>query len=196
MNNCPFCNPNENDVANTIIEETDNFYIKPTIGSMVDGYLMIITKRHINAMAELNEIERNEYTTIIEKYRNLFKKIYNQYPIIFEHGTSIKNELSSSSVVHAHTHIVNHNYKNEKEILESLNFEKINRNSFIEFNKKSYINYINPNGDNYITYNFEPVKQIMRILICKDLNKEDKYNWREYRFDENIIKTIEKLKFG
>lgn len=193
MEECIFCKLDENKIANTIIEETENFYIKPSLGALVEGYILIISKKHINSMAELNESEKIEYLSIIEKYRNLFKKIYNRFPIIFEHGTNGLSETSASSIVHAHTHIVNHNYTNEKSVLESLNFRKINDIFHLERINKSYIFYINPIGIHYITYDFKPVSQIMRIIIAKDLNMEEKYNWKQYPFTKNIMNTIDKF---
>ena len=195
MEKCNFCNLNKDQLVNTIIEETNNFYITPALGSLVDGYLLIISKRHINSMSELNEYEKNEYLNLINKYRDIFNNIYSKYPIIFEHGTStIQKDTSSSSIVHAHTHIVNHNYIHEKEVVNNLNFKIIDKNFSLDRNNKSYIFYINPEDKYYITYNFKPVSQIMRIFISEDLNINDKYNWRDYPFTENIINTINKFK--
>ena len=190
---CIFCDIDHSKIENTIIEETEYFYILPTLGSLVDGYILIVTKRHINSMSELNENELIEYKNIIEKYKNLFKKIYNKTPIVFEHGTPNQNsEMKANSVTHAHTHIVNINFSNEKEILEKYNFKKIN--DFKEINKNTnYIKYIS-NNKIYITYNFPSVSQLMRILIAEELNYKDKFDWKKERFDENIISTIERIK--
>ena len=48
--NCPFCNINYNDISNTIIEQTDNFFILPSKGSLCEGYLLIVPKKHIFSM--------------------------------------------------------------------------------------------------------------------------------------------------
>lgn len=190
---CIFCDIDHSKIENTIIEETEYFYILPTLGSLVDGYILIVTKRHINSMSELNENELIEYKNIIEKYQNLFKKIYNKTPIVFEHGTPEQNsEMKANSVTHAHTHIVNINFSDEKEILEKYNFKEIN--DFKEINKNmNYIKYIF-NNKIYITYNFPSVSQLMRILIAEELNYKDKFDWKKERFDENIISTIERIK--
>lgn len=190
---CIFCDIDQSKIENTIIEETDYFYILPTLGSLVDGYVLIVTKRHINSMSELNDNELEEYKTIIEKYQKLFNKIYNKTPIVFEHGTPNQNsKMKANSVTHAHTHIVNINFKNEKELLEKYNFKEINNLKEIETNK-NYIKYIY-NNKIYITYNFPSVSQLMRILIAEELNYKDKFDWKKERFDENIISTIERIK--
>ena len=190
MNKCTFCYLDETKIYNTVLEETDNFIVLPTLGSFVDGYILIVSKKHLYNMNELSTKEREEYFNLIHKYRNLFNKIYKKYPIVFEHGTS-KNTIneSASSIVHAHTHIVNHNYNDENSILTKLNFKTniINKN-------KNYIFYIYPTNQTYITYDFEPISQLMRIMIAKDLGFEDKYNWRKEFFLENIVSTINNIK--
>jgi len=124
MKNCPFCNLNIKNIENTILEETENFYIIPSLGSIIDGYILIVSKKHYNSMFNLNKEEFKEYENIINKYRNLFKNIYGKFPIIFEHGTPIlNNTMTASSVIHAHTHIVNHKYLNEEKIISDLNIE-------------------------------------------------------------------------
>ena len=187
-----FCDIDHSKIENTIIEETNNFYIVPTLGSLVDGYVLIVTKRHINSMSELNDIELNEYLNIITKYQNVYKKIYNKTPIVFEHGTPNQNsEIKANSVTHAHTHIVNINFTNKKEIIEKYNFNEIKELNEIDKNK-NYIKYIYDNKK-YITYDFPSISQLMRILVAKELGYEDKFDWKKERFEENIISTIKRI---
>ena len=143
-------------------------------------------------MTKFNKEIMKEYNCILEKYRKKFKKKYGKFPIIFEHGTPDPCGVCANCIIHAHTHIVNHNYSNEQEIIKKLNFSKIDNLYDIENN--NYIYYKNPNGINYITYDFELISQIMRIFIAVDLGIKEKYNWKKYHFDDNINKTIEDLK--
>lgn len=194
MKECVFCELDKNKIANTIIEETDTFYVTPSVGALVEGYILIISKKHINSMTELNSDEKIEYLSILEKYRKLFFKKFHKFPIVFEHGTSIQDETSASSIVHAHTHIVNHNYQDEQSVIENLKLEKINTDFNLENKNKSYIFYINPIGEHYITYKFNPVSQMMRIIIAQDLNIDEMYNWKQYPFTKNIVSTINNFK--
>lgn len=190
---CNFCNLDTSKIYNTLLEETNNFFVIPTLGSLTEGYVLIVSKTHLYNMAELCDNTKEEYFNLIEKYRTLFKQIYNKYPIVFEHGTSKLNlNKTSSSVVHAHTHIVNHNYIDELALIKELKFKRINKIS--NYSNKNYIFYISPNNKKYITTNFESISQLMRIKIAKDLGFEDKYNWKEETFNNNIISTIQKLK--
>ena len=191
---CVFCNIDKSKLENTIIEEIDNFIVLPTIGALVDGYLMIVSKKHINSMSELKENEKIEYEILIEKYRKKFKNIYNKYPIIFEHGSPINDSnMKASSVIHAHTHIVNHEFINEESIVKNLNFKKLENLNYLS-KEQNYIMYINPENICYVSYNFEPVSQMMRKIIAKDLGDENKFDWKKEIFLENINSTIRKFK--
>lgn len=192
--NCIFCNLEKNKIENTILDEKNHFYILPTVGSLVDGYILVVSKRHINSMSELTKNEMDEYNFIIEKYRNIFRDIYGKYPIVFEHGSPVSdNSIRANSVIHAHSHIVNHAYLDELKIIKRLNFKPIQRIEDIKSNE-NYIMYINNNNFKYVTYNFEPISQLMRKLIAKDLKYEDKFDWKKEKFMDNIIKTILKVK--
>ena len=191
---CVFCNIDKSKLENTIIDESDSFVVLPTIGALVDGYLMIISKRHINSMAELEEKERAEYEFLIEKYRNKFKNIYNKFPIVFEHGSPINNsDMKASSVIHAHTHIVNHQFLDESIIIKKLKLNRIDNLNCLS-KKQNYIMYISPENVCYVSYNFEPVSQMMRKIIAKDLGYEDKFDWKKEKFIENINSTVRKFK--
>ena len=194
MNTCPFCKFDKTDISNTIIEETDNFFILPSKGSLCEGYLLIIPKQHTVSINELNNSQKTELLNLINKYREIFYKTYNQYPILFEHGSSTMQTNSSSSVTHAHLHIVNHQFTHEKQIIDELNMNKVSLDKFFNLQNQSYISYITPNMDFYITYNFKPISQQMRIFIANDLNLSNDYNWRISNFENNILETIKKIK--
>jgi len=194
--NCVFCNIDKSRPENTIIEESDNFIVLPTIGALVEGYLMIVSKKHINSMSELKENEKIEYEFLIEKYRNKFKNIYNKFPIVFEHGSPINDsDMKASSVMHAHTHIVNHKFINEESIVKNLNFKILENLNYLS-KEQNYIMYINPENICYVSYNFEPVSQMMRKIIAKDLGYENKFDWKKEIFIENINSTIKKFTEG
>ena len=55
---CPFCNLDYLDIANTIIDQSENFLVLPSKGSLCNGYLLIIPKEHINSMNELSDIKK------------------------------------------------------------------------------------------------------------------------------------------
>lgn len=193
--NCPFCKLDLKDISNTIIEESENFIIVSSKGALCDGYLLILTKEHLNSMNELSNNAKDELIILINKYRVKFYQIYGKYPIFFEHGSSETNHTTSAgSVTHAHIHIVNHNFKDENKIINELNLKEVKDAEFFANKNKNYISYISHTFNHYITYNFKPTSQQMRIYIANDLNISNNYNWKTFNFDNNIISTINNFK--
>ena len=192
---CPFCNIDYKDISNTIIEETENFIVIPSRGSLVVGYVIVVPKQHCSCINELNELQKEELKATITKYRQKFFNEFGKYPIIFEHGTNIvDSESSASSIVHAHLHIVNHDFKNEELVINKLSLQQVGADAFYKNKNKSYISYIAPDFKHYITYNYNNVSQQVRIFIAEDLNIKERYNWRRHDFKENIIETIKLFK--
>lgn len=192
MNDCKFCNI-ENKEENTIIFENDNFYIVPSLGSIVPNYLLIVSKRHIYAMSELNESEFKEYEALLKEFSKIYEEKFNRKPLIFEHGSVSRNENSASSVVHAHSHIVGYSFKDEKKLINDLKFVKIELKELKSL-KQNYIFYISNNGKCYITIDFPSISQLMRIKIAEEIGIKDKYNWKTDKFMDNIKITLENFK--
>lgn len=188
MLSCKFCHFDPHNFENTILEETENFFLMPATGCLVNGYLLVISKKHIYSMAELNAKEKSEYFSLLAKYRKLFLNAYGQYPIIFEHGgIPTQEDTSASSVFHAHTHIVNHHFQDEAHLLLDLHLEPISSFDKIPSN---YIFYLSPQGIPYLSTQFPPVSQLMRRQIAADLGIPEQYNWKTHEFPENLVKTI------
>lgn len=193
MLDCSFCNLDFNKFENTIIYETDSFRVIPSIGALIDGYVLIVTKEHINSLCELNEEQKKEYESLIIKVSKTFEEIYGKTPILFEHGTpDIVNSVRANSIIHAHSHIVNFEFENEKEIIKKYNFASVE--SFNDVKNENYIFFKNNNDEKFVTYQFDSVSQLMRILIANEVNKERQYNWREFDLKENIIAMLDKMK--
>lgn len=192
MDTCPFCNLDFNKLENTIICETDSFRVIPSIGSLTEGYVLIVTKEHINSLAELTKEQKDEYINLVNKISYIFEKAYGKTPILFEHGTpNLQSSMSANSIIHAHSHIVNFEFKNEEEIITKYNFTPVK--NFAKVKKENYIYFQNGNGEKYVSYQFESISQLMRILIANEINKEHQYNWRKFDFKENIVSMLSKL---
>ena len=117
MKDCIFCDivKNANDEGQSqsvILYEDDLIIIVPAKGSPVEGYLMIIVKRHINGFAELTSNEIRHVENIINKIKLIYKKHFNIDSILLEHG-STKDGRHPQSIVHAHLHLIPFNFKEE-----------------------------------------------------------------------------------
>lgn len=69
---CPFCEINEE--KNRIIGETKKIIIILSNPSLVGGHLLVIPKRHVEKLSELNKEEKKELFDEIEKFQEILLK--------------------------------------------------------------------------------------------------------------------------
>jgi diadenosine tetraphosphate (Ap4A) HIT family hydrolase len=192
--NKSFVDPNSKEIYDWKVDETKHFTVRPSLGSIVPGYLSVITQKYLLSMSELNTNERAQYIKLLEKFREIFCEIYGRKPIVFEHGSNGK-AAAANSINHAHSHIVNHQYLKETEILSSMNFVRVQdiNEALIMAIGKNYIFYMNASDEVYITTDFKPESQIMRKHIANDVGLSQYWNWREHPFHENSWETLKQL---
>jgi ATP adenylyltransferase len=132
---CPFCEIDPN--KNRVIAEFKTCYVMLSNPRKVSGHLLIIPKRHVAKLSEMNDKERKEIldTTIIYQ-----EKILKYYP-----GTEIKQNYmpfvpdNRLKVTHLHIHIAPR--ENNDKIYQKLKgeaklFKKLTETEILEWIKK------------------------------------------------------------
>ena len=188
MKECVFCNivktgdNNNEKEKNVILYEDDLILISQATGSPVRGYLMIVTKRHINGFAELSQAELKHVEEIINTIKIFYKKYFHINSILLEHG-STKNGRHSQSIVHAHLHLIPFNFNKEikDELFTELHLKQIVSFESIKINEKlDYWLYCDQKGKYYTASNILDVpRSIFMNLIAKQINLLLPYEWRK-----------------
>ena len=97
---------NDLESYNVRLYETEHFAVIPSLGSIVEGWLLIIPKEHylsygyIESQALLDELKK-----LIDYVGGIVKQVYGDY-VIFENGAYCSNKLVGCGVDYAHIHIV------------------------------------------------------------------------------------------
>ena len=193
---CPFCDRSR--IERDLIYETANFSVFQTLGQVVEGYLLIVPKRHIICLGNLTLLEMEEYITVHELVCKKIQEAYGQRPIFFEHG------IVGQTVKHAHMHAAPTTvdlFLRIKADLEGGNFtgwKKITslkelQAVFQQFGP--YLFYQNNQGEMFL---FEVFKypQYLRIVFAEEAGVPERGNWRamdRLLDDELILNTRKKL---
>lgn len=209
MNECSFCSEFngsgensvflnnvgfDNGITSRKLFETENWVVVPTLGSFVEGYLLIITKKHYISISECQTNLLDELEGLITYIKCVIDKVYNSPIIAFEHGAISEQEKGGCCVTHAHMHIVPYRGDIMNE-LNNLNFSFREIDTLYELNKqfigeKQYIFYQNNIGKKYIFESNIIPSQYIRQVLCKRIGSPRKWDWRKYYFIDNIIKTL------
>ncbi len=120
MSKCEFCTEFSRDgsIASTlftvlfpkrehrVLFESPNFVIVPSLGQIVEGYLLIITKEHYPSMGHLPPQLYAELLWTIERTCDILRTQYGCSCVQFEHGPVNSRQRGPCCIDHAHLHLV------------------------------------------------------------------------------------------
>lgn len=104
---CPFCRlqlqpASERAPADTVLFESPNFLVVPTVGPFAAGHVLVISRRHYTSFAALPLELRHEYETLVRTVSILVDADI----LEFEHGSGPANGPSGSCIDHLHVHVM------------------------------------------------------------------------------------------
>lgn len=184
----------------TVLDETPNFVVVPTVGAMVEGWVLIISKRHVPAMGALKLEELRELGELVRRTRQLIGSAYGS-AATFEHGAICEGTAFGCGIDHAHFHVVPVNSHLiplvEEALEESPNWrtiEKVEDLSIVHSMGIPYL-YVWENGSNqgHVAGLSNIPSQFMRRVIANDLSIPSLYDYRVHKFTDNVISTVERL---
>ncbi len=193
-NSCRFCNPPEKE---RILFETENFYVMVSLGPIVDGYLLIVAKRHIGACFNIPEELMVEFKYLKNMVKDILIRHYGCC-IFYEHGkigSSLTFENSKKHCYHAHLHCIPVEIDLNNLVEQELPFD-----SFCSFteawddtrNLKKYL-LIEDSRINVYSVDKKIRSQFLRYKLAEALGNPELGNWVENQNWESINRTIEQL---
>lgn len=160
----------------------------------MEGHVLIVSRRHVTAMADLTVLESHELSDICERVRNVLEACYVNC-IFFEHG--IRSSGSGGcGIDHAHVHAVPVTGAGVMNILE----RKFNRHRVARFSdildllskETSYVYFESNEGERQVFETPFIPSQYMRRLVCESLGKQN-WDWRTAGFEPDLIATVQRL---
>ena len=93
-------------IKDRIIAETNNFILIPTIGPLLPGHLLLVSKDHHISFSHIPINLIHETEVIKQNLRNIMNHSYCT-PVFFEHGPMSSCEAGGGCCyIHAHLHII------------------------------------------------------------------------------------------
>jgi len=209
-NGCPFCNEFNGhkelsyfevtygaryEINNRCLFQTNLFACVPSIGSFVEGYVLVVPKKHYLASLRMPQDYLQELQMIIDALDKYYVNCYRSSFVAYEHGTSNEENVGGMSVVHAHVHFAPCNSAVIKLCPE---FKFIKFDSLInasEYYRKSgderpYLLLRDIDNAYYLTFSNNIPSQFFRKRVCDIIGQTGKGDWKEHPFIDNIKKTL------
>lgn len=183
------------------VYESENFFVLPTVGQFITGYLLVIPNEHVMSNAELDTKALEEFKQVLQDVEYLLKLTYNASNVlVWENGSGNGGVgKAKDSIVHSHVHICPSQYSSDK-IMEvsGFPFETITLDELKNYKEHSYLLVrtpdhnvwkINNNPNLYIP------RQYVRQLVAEEYGLPgESWNWRTHHFSEKMYQTVEDIK--
>lgn len=199
---CRFCQQIDSNGPATrpedvVIAATDSCLAWPSIGSLVEGWLLVVPRRHVLATAALSSSEIADLRHLAAAQAQRLVATFGLTVYQFEHGPAEAGSPVGCSVDHAHVHLVPLNF----DLLEAARryapdtawthvrqFEEVQRNYASGL---SYLHACGPDG-NLAAFGATLPSQFFRRVIANYLNLGDP-EWRRTPRTEVAQRTIDRL---
>lgn len=200
---CGYCDNILNFHANKspcdeVLFESASFIVTTTLGAFVEGWTLVISKRHVTSMSRLSASEIQELSSFVPDVRKRVEQVYGP-TIVFEHGSSESGTHFGCGIDHAHIHIVP--FKDsiipfiDKELL-GIHWRQQQRLEDIAMENKSYLFVIDQGERNGVISNPESIpSQFMRRILAKYLGIAEYFDYHQYSFDEEASATCRSLRY-
>ena len=201
---CPYCRYIDDGYMDKDINlhrtlyRSENFFVMPTIGEFVKGYLLIIPFDHVMSNGELSLEKRTEFLQVLDDVSYMLKLTYGESNLLVWENGSGNNGASKAktSIVHSHTHVVASSLTADTiENFAGFPLKPISYEDLDLYQKNSYLLIrdvnkdiwrINDNPDLYI-----PRQYVRQLLLYKDYVTlpDGIWDWRAYPFIDKIKET-------
>ncbi len=177
---------------NTVLHETENFIVIPSLGSFVIGYVLVIPKNKILSYSELDVSYYSELSNLSRYLVSHIEKHCGRV-VCFEHGPSVPESTLGCGIDYAHLHVVPTDCPVKLTLEKKFSFVKFEiQSNWKQFENKDYL-YLNENDQDYFAdiSGENIVSGLIRKTIAEFENHHHRHDWRQHRFEDNIKKTIE-----
>ncbi len=185
----------QNTIPSRVVLSTANFRVVPSLGQIIEGYLLIVPVSHYTAVADMPTELTGELSELCSYVRTVLVKVYGPC-VFFEHGVR-GSEAGGCGIDHAHLHAVPSasssqpmEYLKDNHALKAIGgISEIHK----EVSRSSpYLYYEETNGKAWTCeIGFIP-SQYVRKLIAESLGVIS-WDWRECGREQALLGSIARL---
>ena len=199
MKTCCLCStlasPATRPVWDIPVLESSNFVALPSLGSLVEGWLLLVPREHYISMGALPvalspEMEEMK-AQLSDQVRSRFGEV-----CVFEHGPAFASRKVGCSVDHAHLHIVPLTFDIEEAARPFMPHDsEWSRASWSECREaylagRDYLYFEQPLGSGCISMHRDFGSQVFRKAIASQIGRPGDFNWREFPELDTVARTI------
>ncbi len=185
----------------TTIAETDKYRIVPTKGSLVPGWLLVVSKRHVLCSGELETHELNRLERAIGVAKEFVERHFGA-ATIFEHGPRVAGTSLGCGVDHLHFHVAPLKFSLVEavdSVVPNAKWAKLEGLPALRTLHKASIGYavVREPGAEMAWFQPPPsIRQPLRRAIANELGIPELFDYAAHPHVENILRTLEHAAVG
>ena len=184
----------QGDVRSRALLDVGNFRVFPSIGQIVEGYLLIAPLDHYARLSEMPADLVNEISDLDEFVRSGVSAVYGEC-LTYEHGAS-RESGRGCGVYHAHLHIVPlpAGLDPVNQLMAELPFEEVRGLSDAKQRVKDrpYLYYEDLTRRRYLFDADTLPSQYVRRLLARSLGRAE-WDWRGCGKEGELLATVARL---
>jgi ATP adenylyltransferase len=175
--------------------ESQNFVALPSLGSLVEGWLLLVPKTHFISLGALPEALVTEMDDMKAKVTAHVRNEYGEI-CVFEHGPAFASRKVGCTVDHAHLHIVplafNLAEATQPFMPHDSEWSKASWSECRVAHRagKDYLYFEQQLGHGNISTHTDFGSQVFRKAIASKIGRPDEFNWREHPELDTVARTI------
>ncbi len=195
MTTCQLCTADPRLIWNKPLFESPNFVVLPSLGALVEGWLLLLPKEHFLSFGTLPDRLVSEMQELKQEVITRLDKLYGPVSV-FEHGPCAEGRSVGCGVDHAHMHLVPIEWDLRQAVAPFLPSEVSWLSADLETcrdairNESDYLYLEQPVGKGHLVFGQNLGSQVFRRAIATHIGVPEEFNWRNDPQVENIEKTI------
>ena len=178
--------------------ESPNFDVLPSLGALVEGWLLIIPRDHYLSSGAIPGSLTSELSQVKSIVAELVSSTFGP-ATVFEHGPSGSQHLTGCGIDHAHLHVVPLEFDlriaSEPLLPSGVSFKPggVDACRAAVEAALDYLYLELPGRNGLIATSTDFGSQLFRHAIARQLGIADEYKWRDYPQMPKVARTIERL---
>jgi len=193
---CRFCFPPESE---RILFEAKTCFVMLSLGPVVPGYLLVISKFHVECCGGLTGDLATEFFTVVQQVQEIQSKVYGTRSILYEHGRTgscLHENSPYTHCYHAHMHCVPTNLDVGALVAQDFSFAKLG--SWADFHEtykardRSYL-FVDSGEKRLFFIERKLRDQYLRRKLASAIGDEDLADWVAFPGWRSIRESRDKL---
>lgn len=184
-------------IQSRVMYETDHFVVVPTLGALVEGYVLVMSKAHYESIRLIPKELFSELDEIVYKVKSVIWSTYQKKVVCFEHGAVSCSNKFGGCIDHAHLHMVPCD-KALSETIQEFGMKLLPIPSFgalldVVGGNQPYLYWEDLDESKYVIQDDFIPSQFFRKIVADYYSVAEQWDWRQELNLENLLKTYQTL---